>query len=84
MSLSQNQCPKMTEEKDCMKTLVPYASTLGSLMYAMLYYQTKYLLCCRDGKQISIQSKHRALDGDQAHTQVSLENEGLYVGVSLR
>ncbi|KAL6347585.1 hypothetical protein AAG906_026111 [Vitis piasezkii] len=29
------KCPKTTKEKDCMK-VVPYASTLGSLMYAML------------------------------------------------
>ena len=33
--LSQDQCPKTTKEKDRMKA-VPYAFTMGNLMYAML------------------------------------------------
>ena len=40
--LSQDQCPKKIEEKYRMKT-VPYASTVGSLMYAMLC--TKLDIC---------------------------------------
>ena len=35
INLSQDQCPMTTEEKEYMKT-VPYASTVGSLMYVML------------------------------------------------
>ncbi|KAL6351315.1 hypothetical protein AAG906_035107 [Vitis piasezkii] len=42
VSLSQDQCPKMTMEKVCMKT-VPYASIVGSLKYVMLY--TKSNIC---------------------------------------
>ena len=33
--LSQDQCPKTPEEKECMKS-IPYASIVGSLMYVML------------------------------------------------
>ena len=40
--LSQDQCPKTTEEKDRMKA-VPYASTMGNLMYAMLC--TRLTIC---------------------------------------
>ena len=35
INLSQDQCSKTTEKKEYMKT-VPYASTVGSLMYVML------------------------------------------------
>jgi len=35
ISLSKDQCPKTDEETESMKT-VPYASAVGSLMYAML------------------------------------------------
>ena len=35
INLSKDQCPKTIEEKEYMKT-VPYASTIGSLMYVML------------------------------------------------
>ena len=35
VSISQDQCPKKTEEKDHMKA-IPYASMVGSLMYVML------------------------------------------------
>ena len=36
ISLSKDQCPKTPEEIESMK-IVPYASAVGSLMYAMLY-----------------------------------------------
>ena len=36
ISFSQDQCPKTLEEKERMQ-LVPYASAVGSLMYAMLF-----------------------------------------------
>ena len=32
---SQNQCPKITKNKDHMKA-IPYASMVGSLMYVIL------------------------------------------------
>ena len=35
INLSQDQCPMIAEEKEYMET-VPYASTVGSLMYVML------------------------------------------------
>ena len=35
INLSQDHCPKTIEEKEYMKT-IPYASTVGSLMYVML------------------------------------------------
>ena len=34
--LSKDQCPKTLEEKKRMQLVVPYASTMGILMYAML------------------------------------------------
>ena len=34
--LSQDQCPKTIEKKDHMKVVVPYALTVGNLIYAML------------------------------------------------
>ena len=33
--LSQTQCPSTSEDRDKMK-VIPYASTIGSIMYAML------------------------------------------------
>ena len=35
MKLSQTQCPTTTEDREKMK-VIPYASTIGSIMYAML------------------------------------------------
>ena len=35
LAFSKDQCPKAQEERDCMAK-VPYASAVGSLMYAML------------------------------------------------
>ena len=40
----------------------------------------KYFICCRDGQQISIQFKTKALDGSQVYTPVYSKNEKLYVG----
>ena len=40
--LSKEMCPKTSKEIEEMKA-VPYASVVGSLMYAM--YETGYLLC---------------------------------------
>ena len=36
VKLSAEQCPKTQEEEECMSR-VPYASAVGSLMYAMVY-----------------------------------------------
>ena len=36
LAFSKDQCPKTQEERDHMAGM-PYASTVGSLMYAMLY-----------------------------------------------
>jgi len=36
ITLSKDQCLKTPEEIDSMKT-IPYTSTVGSLMYALLY-----------------------------------------------
>ena len=35
MHLSKTQCPTMTDERECMSK-VPYASTIGSIMFAMI------------------------------------------------
>ena len=40
--LSQDQCPKIPKEKECMQA-IPYASVIGSLMYVMLC--TKLNIC---------------------------------------
>ena len=39
MHLSKTQCPTMTDERECMSK-VPYASTIGSIMYAMISTHT--------------------------------------------
>ncbi|KAK9124088.1 hypothetical protein Sjap_013690 [Stephania japonica] len=38
ISLSKTQCPKTNDERDCMNK-IPYASVIGSIMYAMLCTQ---------------------------------------------
>jgi len=36
LTMSLNQCPKIDDEKEAMNN-VPYATFMGSLMYAMLF-----------------------------------------------
>ena len=46
ISLSKTQCPMMQDEQDLMSK-IPYASTIGSIMYAMLCTRSdvSYALC---------------------------------------
>ena len=50
LAFSKDQCPKTQEERDHMAR-VPYASAIGSLMYAMLCTRPDIYFV---GKQISI------------------------------
>jgi ATP-binding cassette subfamily B (MDR/TAP) protein 1 len=34
--LSKTQCPSTTDERECMSR-IPYASAIGSIMYAMIF-----------------------------------------------
>ena len=51
--LSQNQCPKTPDEKECMQS-VPYASAVSSLMYVMLC--TRPYICFEVGMVSRYQS----------------------------
>ena len=44
IALSKDMSPKTLKEVDSMRK-IPYASAVGSLMYAMLCTRPKYLLC---------------------------------------
>ena len=46
--------------------------------------EMRYLLCCKNNEWILVRFLIRALGRCQTNTQVSLENEGLYVCESLR
>ena len=52
VALSRDQCPRTPQEKKHMR-LVPYASTMESHMYAMLYTRPD-IYCSRHGQKISI------------------------------
>ena len=64
--LNKSMCPINKTELEEMID-VPYAQAVGSLMYAM----TRYMLCGRIGKQISIQSWQGALVSSKTDIQVS-------------
>ena len=68
-------CDKIIKKKDCIKTIL-YASRMGSLIYVMLC--TRLDICF-----MVVQFEHKALDNFQVYTQLSSENERLYIGVSL-
>ena len=53
LAFSKDQCPKTQEERDCMAG-VPYASSMGSLMYAML--RTRLDICFTVGMVSRYQS----------------------------
>ncbi|CAL9011762.1 unnamed protein product [Prunus brigantina] len=46
LHLSKNMCPKTPEEIQQMSK-IPYASGIGSLMYAMVCTRPGYRLCCK-------------------------------------
>ena len=55
LSLSRDMCPKTPEEKEKMSK-VPYASVVGSLMYAIMC--TRPDICCAVGLVSRYQSNH--------------------------
>ena len=59
-SLSRDMCPKTPKGKKKMFR-VPYASPVGSLMYAMMCIRPD-MLCCWIGQSISIKPWSKALD----------------------
>ena len=61
---------------------VPYASVVGSLMYAMLCTRSD-LLFSWHGQPISIKSRTKTLASCKAYSQVSSENERLYACLPL-
>ena len=63
INLSQDQCPMTIEEKEYMKT-VPYASTVGSLIYVMLC--TRPDICYLVG----IMSRYQSIPGREHWTAV--------------
>ena len=71
--LSDDQRSKTLEEVNMMRQ-VSYASTVGSLMYA-----TGYLLFSWHGQLISIKFRTKNLASCKAYSQISMENERIYV-----
>ena len=51
--LSKSQCPMTTDERDRMSK-VPYASAIGSIMYAMISTHPDVFLCSKRYKYIPI------------------------------
>ena len=75
--LSDDQRPKTQEEENMMRQ-VPYASAVGSLMYAM--FCTRPDICYSVGmvSRYDIKSRTKTLVSCKAYSQVSSENERLY------
>ena len=69
-SLSSNQRPKTSAEIERMRG-IPYASAVGSLMYAMLCTRPDICFARWHGQQILIGSWRRTLVSGKAYTQVS-------------
>ncbi|KAJ9544646.1 hypothetical protein OSB04_024353 [Centaurea solstitialis] len=71
--LSKTQRPVSSQDQDKIKS-VPYASAIGSIMYAML--------CTRPdvAYSISTESRRTSLGGCQEHSQVSEKNERHVLG----
>lgn len=61
-SLSLEKYPKTLQEKEKMNR-VPYASAIGSLMYAMMC--TRHFLCYGSGQLLSIKSWNQVLESGQ-------------------
>ena len=76
--LSQDQCLKTPEEKECIQTIY-YVFSMGSLMYAMLCI--KLDICFIMGIVSRYQSRSKTLDNCQAYTKVFQENGELYAYV---
>ena len=54
--LSKEMCPKTQEEIEYMSK-VPYSSTIGSLMYAMVFTRLDIALCSGSCEKVYEQSK---------------------------
>ena len=52
VKLSQTQCPTIAEDREKMK-VIPYASAIGSIMYAMLCTRLKEI-CPRGNNKVVI------------------------------
>ena len=72
--LSQDQCLKTPEEKECMQ-VIPLCLCSGQPYVYDVMYQVGYLLYNGYGEQILVKSKPRTMDNCQTYTQVSQENE---------
>ena len=68
VKLSAEQCPKTQEEEEDMSR-VPYASAVGSLMYAMVY-QTRHCTCGGGIEQVYVKPNEGALDSSEAGFQI--------------
>ena len=71
--LSKEQCPKTPQEEEDMRR-VPYASAVGSLMYAMLCTRPDICLRGWDSQSLPIQPWIGPLDSGKANSQVYYEN----------
>ena len=56
--LSKTQCPMTTDERERMNK-VPYASAIGSIMYAMIIdkYTPRCFLCSKCYEQVPVRSR---------------------------
>jgi hypothetical protein len=59
ITLSKKQCPSTSDEQERMR-LIPYASGIGSIMYAMLYTRpyASYAICATNRYQSNYSEAH--------------------------
>jgi hypothetical protein len=69
VKLSADQCPKTQEEEEDMSR-VPYASAVGSLMYAMVCTRPKHCTCSGSFEQVYVKTREGALDNSKKGFQV--------------
>jgi hypothetical protein len=69
VKLSVDQCPKTQEEEEDMSH-VPYASVVGSLMYAMVCTRPGHCTCSGSFEQVYVKTREGALDNSKEGFQV--------------
>ena len=67
--LSKTQCPTTAEDREKMKD-VPYASAIGSIMYAMLCTRPDICLAISLAGRYQSKSKSGSLDSGQEHPEI--------------
>jgi hypothetical protein len=78
VKLSADQCPKTQEEEEDVSH-VPYASAIGSLMYAMVCTRPGHCTCSGSFEQVYVKTREGALDSSKEGLQVSSWHHQLWI-----